>query len=76
MFEAAGLLHFHPEVLHVGKDHILHRLAERGQSEEEKNYPADIRSLKKKVRRFRGETYRTTSHLLWAVMPTCNIDYG
>lgn len=27
MFEAARLLHFHPEVLHIGENYILHCLA-------------------------------------------------
>lgn len=27
VLEAAGLLPFHPEVLHVGENHILHGLA-------------------------------------------------
>lgn len=27
VFEATGLLHLHPEVLHVGENHVLHRLA-------------------------------------------------
>lgn len=32
MFEATRLLHFHPEVLHVGENHVLRCLAKMSES--------------------------------------------
>lgn len=51
MFQATRLLHFNPQLLHVGENHVLHRLAKMSQSNREKKNKvanfANIRSFKR-----------------------------
>lgn len=66
VFEATGLFHLHTEVLHVGEDHVLHRLAES--SREKKSFLQTFHAWKGG----KDDLYFTTSPLLWVVMLTCN----
>lgn len=69
VFEATGLLPFHPEVLHVGENHILHCLAKSSRKKKKNHFLHTLHALKGS----KDDIYFTTSPLLWVVMPTCNI---
>lgn len=76
MLQATWLLHFNPQLLHVGENHVLHRLAKMSQSnrEEKKRILLILQTLEA-LKEFKGEIC-TTSPLLWVARPTCNVDYG
>lgn len=75
MFQATRLLHFNPQLLHVGENHVLHRLAKMSQSNREKKKLLMLQTLEA-LKELKGEICCTTSPLLWVARPTCNVDYG